>query len=564
MLRELRIENLALIESLHLCFSDGLTVLTGETGAGKSIILQALTLLTGCRASSSRVRTEADFATVEASFDIFPHQTELQNQLLDMGLPCSDELIIKRILSDGRSKYYINGSLATGRMAEAITENLLDIASQHDHQQLLLPRRHLDFIDMIGGLWPQRQKFTALYRTWSDASSRYRQLLQNERDKEQKKDFLSFQCREIREADIQPDEDATLCRERQRLKASETLTQLATVSHHLLSEEAAPAMAQAKKNLAQMAAIDDGIRPLAEELATTGYQLEDIIRQLLRYESDIPNDPAQLETIDARIDLLQRLKRKYGGPDSSLVEVIAFADQSEEELARLAFIDQELHELAREITELEGRLLREAASLSTARIKTGQQLAETMNRELVSLAFEEAAFEVLFTARASESASPGVTDLTSSGWDRPEFLFSANPGESLKPLAEVASGGELSRLMLALKCILARKDHVKTVIFDEVDAGIGGKAAEAVARKVKELAAHHQVLCITHLHQIASRAEQHFLVTKSVSNQRTRTTISQLPEDLRVEELARMLAGESISQQTLAYAQELISRQDEP
>ncbi len=556
MIRELKIANLALIDTLHLTFGDGLTVLTGETGAGKSIILAAINLLTGGKASASVIRSGADSATVEALFEIPAEKKPLLEQIADKGFETDGNLIIKRILTQhGRSRYYINGSLATARLAGELTQNLITVAGQRDHQQLLIPSRHLDFIDTVGNLWEGRFELTDLFRQWTELKKQQKVLQNQEAEKEKKRDFLAFQCNEIIEAAVSPGEDETLAQEKKRLKSADKLIRIGSETLTLLHETVSDSLARVKKNLEQMAALDEGIVGRADEVADHYFQLEDQAAGLHDYLQSIPNDPAQLETIDARLDLLTRLKRKYSGPSGTLADVIAYAEQAKQELQQLDDLDQQLLVVQQKVATTEQLLTKKAVILTKQRQKAGQRLAAAMQKELLSLCFEQAEFALAFKPSAQS-----LQDLDETGWDRPEFMFSANPGVPVKPLANIISGGELSRLLLAFKCILARKDMVETVLFDEVDSGIGGKAAEAVARKIHELAGHHQVLCITHLPQIAAYANEHLIVAKSVVDQRTQVAISSLPDNQRPQELARMLAGDKVTEKTLRFAEELAEK----
>jgi DNA repair protein RecN (Recombination protein N) len=553
MLRELKISNLALVEELHINLPTGLVVLTGETGAGKSIILQAIHLLSGGKISGNWIRTGADTASVEALFEISPRHLSLREELQEAGFEAEDEIILRRVLAGGKSRFFINGSLATAKFVGEIAENLLSVASQHDHQQLLNPRSHLDFIDAIGGHFPARQQLGAAYDQWQEARSRVQNLQQLERDKEQRRDFLSFQAREIRDAAILPGEDEILASRKERLKAADTLMRLGREAYELLNEAITEKLSQARKNLEQMAVLDPEISAVSEKISGHAFELEDHLAAIRNYVEDVPDDPDELDRLNGRIDLLQRLRRKYG---PSLAEVIEHGLQANKELENLENMEEQLAELNRALAAAERDLTTKSQTLSAARRLTARELATTISREIGGLCLEQARFEIGF----QKNEAPDISHLTRTGWDQPQFLFSANPGEPLRPLAQIASGGELSRLMLALKCVLAQKDKVETVIFDEVDAGISGKAAEAVARKIKELADHHQVLCITHLPQIASCAGEHFLVAKSVNDQRTRTEITRLSSDARIHELARMLDGDSATPQTTAYARELLAR----
>jgi len=554
MLKELIITNLALIEKLHVSFAEGLTVLTGETGAGKSIILQAIHLLGGGKAAATWIRSGAETATVEALFELNPQHGIIQEKLAEMGFEPEAELVVKRVVSlKGASRYFMNGSLATAKAVGEVMENLLSVASQHDHQQLLQPRSHLDCIDAVGGLWPQRLIVSQCHDKWTAAKESYQELVDKERDKEQRRDFLTFQVQEIEEAALSPGEDAELVLERDRLRASDDLIGLGKKSWHLLAEAVNTPLSAVRKNLVQMAAFDPSLAGLAEEVAGNCFQMEDHVQAIRNYVETLASDPARLDVVTARLDLLQRLKRKYGG---ELDAVIAFGKEAKQELAEIEALDERLAALEKDMRQSEAALNEAAGLLSAARQAAALELAAKIRASLVALCFEQAVFEICFKGgQGSELGS-----ISRLGWDRPEFMFSANQGEEVKPLAKVASGGELSRLMLALKTLLAQKDQVDTVIFDEIDAGISGKAAEAVARKIRELAGHHQVFCITHLPQIASLADEHFLVQKSVVDARTQTSIIPLSPEKREHELARMLDGDSVSEQTLAYVRTLMER----
>ena len=552
MLCELHISNLALIENLSLNFADGLSVLTGETGAGKSIILQAIHLLSGGKGSSSWVRSGAESTTIEALFEVSSDHEQVMEKLQEQGFDAEGAIVIKRILSqNGRSRFYINGSPATAKITGELAEDLFSVASQHDHQQLLSSRYHLDFIDAVGGLWPQRLAYSTQYDRWQSQKNEYENLRRKEMEKEQRKDFLSFQVREILDARLVPDEDGKLAMEKLRLKSAEDLNRLGRKSYSLLYDVSDP-LAQVRKNLVQMAEFDATVAPLSEDVAGLTYQLEEKMMALRDYLDSIPENSRDLDAVMARLDVLQQLKRKYG---PELSDVITHGSNAARELEELEALDIRLETLEKELQKIEKELLQAAGTLSRARRQTAATLAETIRNELHSLCLERAIFQITFA-----EGEPSLSALGRTGADKPVFMFSANPGEPVKPIAQIASGGELSRLLLALKCMLARKDQVETVIFDEVDTGISGKAAESVARKIKELASHHQVICITHLAQIASCAHDHYRVSKHVSNDRTHTAIVRLDDPEKVMELAGMLDGDSVTPQTLAYVTELINR----
>jgi len=553
MLTEIRIENLALIERLHVVLGQGLTVFSGETGAGKSIVLQAIALLTGARAASSWVRTGAARAVVEARFDC-PDSVALHDELREMGFDDEvDELLIKRIVAnDGKSRFYLNGGLTTARLVQSISEHLVSVASQHDHQRLLNPRFHLDFIDMAGELWPQREAVASLFDQWAEQKTELEALKKQEMDKEQRRDFLSFQLREIDAAAIEVGEDERLTRERLRLKGSADLRKFGQKCYREL-QSASESLRLARKDIDAIAAIDQETSGLATAVAEQSFLVEDYLGQIRDYLNRVPDDDLALEEIAARITYLQQLKRKYG---DDLTDILAYADKARAELRGLDALDERIAEVEKRCAVIESDLVRGADALSLARKEVAARLGQAVRDELRALSFAQADFVVAF----KDHDGRALAAMTRTGWDRCEFMFSANPGEPVKPLASIASGGELSRVMLAMKCLLARQESVETVIFDEIDAGIGGKAAEAVARKIRELAQRHQVICITHLPQIAAAGTSHFLVEKRLADGRTSTAITELEPAARLPEIARMLDGDSVSPQSLAFAAELIGR----
>ena len=555
MLCELRVKNLALIESLELGFdqreSAGLVVMTGETGAGKSIMLRAIHLLSGGRASADWIRSGADSCEVEALFEVNPRHQLLLQKLEEGGFGSEPSLVIKRIMtSSGRSRFYANGSLATAKIVQELTTELLSVASQHDHQQLLQPGLHLDYLDTLGDHWTDRQLLGERHRIWQEKKTELSELRQQEQEKEQRQDFLRFQVSEIREAALQPGEDELLLEEKKRLKNAQALITLSQATHRLLSHELMDNLIVLRQNMAQLAAIDSGIVKLSEDISGYTFLAEDYVNELRAYRDSLQSDPYRQEQVAERLDLIQQLKRKYGVSVESILE---FADQGEIELQHLDNMEKEIAAIEKELMALERDMCDRAKLLSEKRKQTATTLETAMNRELSSLAFNHASFQMVW-----KDVEQLPETLKSTGWERGEFYFSANPGEPARPLAKIASGGELSRLMLAMKCLLARKDMVETVIFDEVDAGIGGEAAEAVARKIQELSSHHQVFCITHLPQIAARGTLHFQVSKKVDEGRTQSAVVRLSSESRVKELVRMLAGDSATEQTQAWAKELL------
>ncbi len=563
MLQELRVNNLALIDRLDLDFSEtntGLIAFTGETGAGKSIILQAVHLLTGGRASASWVRNDCEQAVIEARFGI-NGQEEIQRLLQEHGLENEDDdegCILRRIVSSkGRSRIFINDRLATTRLAHTLAENLVNIASQHDQQLLLKSNNHIDFLDSYSELWEQRNQYRQVYSRWQKLARQLREVQEQEQDKEQRRDFLSFQRNEIQEVAPLPNEDEQLIKERDVLKSSTTLAELVGKSHFHLQDKVTPLLTEVRKSMEHAAALDPALQEVSRQSSSVFFEVEDLEGNLRNYLDSIPSDQGRVDQIAARLAQLRQLQRKYG---TTLEEVLEFADQVTKELNSLDHLDEHIAALAKELDQVETELRQKAEALSAERFQGAERLAKAMQAELDSLSFRQALFEVSIQTKdfGSKRTNQTSSAFSATGADTVTFLFSANPGEPPKPLTEVVSGGELSRLMLAMKCLLARRDKVDTVIFDEIDAGIGGEAAEAVARKIDELASHHQVFCITHLPQIAAYADAHFLVGKQVDTNRTFTTIRSLNHEERINELARMLGGDHPSEQTLIFARELV------
>jgi DNA repair protein RecN (Recombination protein N) len=548
MLCELHIKNLAIIKDISLNFDDGFSILTGETGAGKSIILQSLNLLSGAKGNATVVRSGTKQAVIEAVFELAT-TTDIPAILEEGGFDKEDELIIKRTIgANGRSRFYVNGGLANAKTARKIAAHLISIASQHDHQQLLNPRNHLDFVDTIGDTVSDRSQYQEIYSKWQRLKKQYTELSDATRDKEQHREFLAYQIKEINDAVLQPDEDIQLNEEKSILRGSTENQQLSAKSLDLLFV-ANQNLGRVRVNLEQIATIDQNASSISEAIAEQSYLLEEHFGELRRYAENIPHDPARLEEIGERIGIIASLKRKYG---VTILDILDFASQIQEELTAIKNGGETLSTLQSEIDVLHEDLIKKAGKLSKKRKITCAKLETEMNAELASLCLKNGHFTI-----ANKDIPPSAH-----GCDDLEFLFSANHGEQIKPLKDVASGGELSRLLLGLKCILAQQDHVKTIIFDEIDSGISGEAAESVALKIKQLASHHQVICISHLVQIASLAHDHFRVSKEIIGDRTNTTITLLDKQQTIESLAQMLDGTSVSDSTRKYVQKLVARKD--
>ena len=565
MLKELSIRNFAIIDDLQIGFAGGLTVLSGETGAGKSIILNAVNLLLGSRASADLVRTGAETAELEALFQISP-ASGVARIMSDLGYDPSGGLLIRRIISRSDSnRVYINGRLATIQLLNTITENLASISGQHAHQGLLKEEQHLLILDQFGGLMPLRQQVYDHYQQLLPLIDEFEKLKKTSDRQTEHMELLRFQQKQISEAGIVSGEDTELEQERLRLKNAESLYQ--TVYDSIEALYGAPAsvlerLLEVKKNLERAGQIDPPLSSAAGSLAESAYRIEDLIEELRSYLKQIQIDGQRLEAVEERLDALNKLKRKYGGSLEAVQEHLAAIEQ---ELFDVENVSEKMSAVKNRIAGVHERCKKLVLQLSDSRKQVAGVLAQKIVEALASLKMVQTTFEV----NLDTSAWSGKTDahlqienhaLTETGIDRARFMIAPNPGEALKPLVMIASGGELSRVILALKAILAETDSVETVIFDEVDAGIGGGTAEVVGRKLSELARHHQVICITHLPQIAKFGEHHFRISKQVVDGRTQTSIQPLSEANRHKEIARMLGGEDITATTLKHARELLKK----
>ena len=438
MLLELKVENLALIDSLHLQFDraqgDTLVVMTGETGAGKSIMMRAVGLLSGGRGSTKWIRSGAESCTVEAMFEIGDHYQQLRDLLLDSGFGDSNQILFKRVISrNGRSRFYINGSMATAKIVQDICFRLLSIGGQHEHQQLLQPAMHLEFIDILGDHLEMREQFRSCYEQWRVARQQLQDLVEREREREQRRDFLSFQIKEISEIDPETGEDERLGAERNRLKNGEALIRLSRECYELLTGTVSDNLAVIRKNLEQLTQLDPELEKLAEELGSYSFLAEDYSSRLRSYSEALDNDPARLETINARLDKLTGLKRKYG---ESLTEVLAHLEKARQELEVLDNLDVEIEHQRKKTTALEVELVDAAKTLSQARRRTAADMERAMSKELESLAFEQSGVEVRFQPMEMNSEH-----LRATGFDRLEFFFRTQSGRA----AAAAGPGRLGR-----------------------------------------------------------------------------------------------------------------------
>jgi DNA repair protein RecN (Recombination protein N) len=550
MLIELRIHDFAVLDDVSLELRPGLNVLSGETGAGKSIIVGALSLLLGERASSSVVRRGASRAVVEGAFDI-PERGSVLARLEQLGIEPDDGLLIlkREVAAEGRNRAWINGSPATATMVGELGSDLVDLHGQHEHQTLLRPAEQRRILDAYGGALDLAREVAERHRRLQELSRALDERESRRRELESRSDFLRFQLSEIQGARILEDEDARLEEEARRLEHSEELAGEAESLHEALygSDEAVSnRLADFQRTLERLAKVDPGLAPDAASLDEVYHTVVDLGRRLGDYANAVEHDPHRLEEIRGRLDLLFRLKRKYG---PHLVDVTTTGERLADELAELEGAEVDLADLRRAQTTARDALTDDAASLSRARREAARRLSAQVEPLLPELGMPGAVFRVALT----ELAEPGA-----GGSESVEFRASLNAGFEPAPLARIASGGELSRVMLALKATLASVDRVPTLVFDEIDAGVGGVVAGRVAEKLREVAERHQVFVVTHLPQLASRAHAHFRVEKDTVARQAVTAVEELVGDARVEEIARMLGGDPESARSLDHARELL------
>jgi DNA repair protein RecN (Recombination protein N) len=555
-LTELNIKNFAIIDELTISFHKGLNVLSGETGAGKSIIIGAVSLILGDRASADMIRSSEDTATVEALFDISGHR-DLKNRLAGMGELAGDELVVKRIVSrSGKNRVYINGGIANLNTLSVIGEPLINICSQHEHQLILDQEYHIDILDEFGGLLPLRRQYGDVYDEVQSLKSRLQELETFNRHRAEREELLRFQVREIEDAALYAGEEEALVEEKKVLGNVQKLMDHAGRAYESIYGKEGSVLQELKDviaNIREVRKIDESLTIGEKEMDSLYFQLEDAALILRDYTHRLFYDPVRLEAIGERQDLIGKLKRKYGPDIPSILERKKALD---DELTGIAVADEELATLAGKLEDKVKQLREKAGVLSGKRHGAAKDLAKAIEKEIHVLRMGEARFEVVFKKREE-----GTEMLfNAKGIDDVEFYLSTNIGENLKPLNRIASGGELSRIVLAMKKVLAGVGAVGTIIFDEVDSGIGGATAQVVGEKIRDVAGHHQVLCITHLPQIACFADRHYRVSKAVSGNRTTTSVVALTYEEQLEEIARMLGGIEVTETTRKHAREMLAR----
>jgi DNA repair protein RecN (Recombination protein N) len=540
----LRIKNLALVEELEWQLGPGFVAITGETGAGKSIIIGALQLLLGERADKSLIRTGADSCTVEAIWTGNGLQ-KLNPQLVEAGVePCENDLIIKRSFSaSAGTRQFINGSPTTLSVLKNLGDDLVDLHGPHDHQSLLSPETQLALLDSFARAEEQLDEYRKHYRQLQMLLAEHAALDTAETAREQELDLLRHQTNEIRSANLVAGEEEEIEKRYKLASNSKRLIELANAVGNKLSEADDSILAQlaeTQRLLRELEKIDTSISDLSSAHSASVVELSEIARSLSVYAEKLDLDPEQLAALEQRVSLFETLKRKYGG---SIADVIAFSERAAERMQKIQARDAELERLVKEIEKIRGQMNRAGEALRKLRTKAAPKLSETIRRNLRDLGFRQSEFEAKLDA---------LDEPRPSGFDAVELLFSPNPGEPLKPLRAIASSGEISRLMLAIKSALAAHDAIPLLVFDEIDTNVGGEIAHAVGAKMKTLGQEHQIICITHLPQVAANASSHFVVTKEVARGRTYSQLREISGKGRQEEIARMLGGKSESALELA------------
>ncbi|WP_175639749.1 DNA repair protein RecN [Metabacillus schmidteae] len=559
MLAELSIKNFAIIESLTVSFEKGLTVLTGETGAGKSIIIDAIHLLAGARGSSEFVRYGEKRAELEALFLLDEEQHPVYERCVEFGIDVSDGMIILRrdMSSSGKSICRINGKLVTIAVLREIGQLLVDIHGQHDNQELMNEENHLSLLDQYGGKEVKTAlvAYLELYQRYDGLNRKIKQLSENEQEMAHRLDLLQFQLEEIEKADLQPNEDELLMEEKHQISNYEKVYDSLNNSYNSLHGEQRGLdwVGLAMSHLENIGSINTKLKELSETISNAYYMLEDLSYEVRNELDSLEFDPERLNFVESRLNEINHLKRKYG---QSVEEILTYSAKIEEEIDTIQNKDSHLSKLQKELESILADLSVEAKNISTIRKKYAKVLIDEIHQELKELYMEKTSFDVNINEKRSPSHE---VKYTSNGVDEIEFYISTNPGEPLKPLNKTASGGELSRIMLAMKSIFSQHQGITSIIFDEVDTGVSGRVAQAIAEKIYRVSNGSQVLCITHLPQVAAMADTHLYIAKETKAGRTKTSVKPLNDEEKIKEIGRMIAGVEVTELSKEHAKELLA-----
>jgi len=559
-LTELSIRDFAIIDEISMTFNEGLTVLTGETGAGKSIIIDAVQLLAGGRGSVEYVRHGAKKAQMEALFTIDSDSHQIYETANQYGIDLQDGMVVlhRTITTGGKSICRVNGKLVTLAILKEFGKHLIDVHSQHETQSLLDPDNHIQLLDLYDEqqITNAKKEYTRLYEKLTALKKRYKELSENEQEISQRFDLLKFQQNEIEQANLVPNEDDQLEEERSQLANFERIYNSLQDAYNALygEQKGLEWLNMANQALQNSKAHDSFINEKAEEMSNHYFLIEELMYSLSSYTDTLQYDPERLNDIESRLNEISRLKKKYG---SSVNEILEYLGKIEEEMEQITDKDSHLSKLEKQIDETYQDAYLEAKQLHDLRQEAAQALTKNIHQELKDLYLDKTTFSVSFDTK-TEQGEETKLQLHHNGFDYIQFQIATNPGEPLKPLQKVASGGELSRIMLALKKIFAKHQGITSVIFDEVDTGVSGRVAQAIAEKIQQISSQSQVLCITHLPQVAAMADTHKLIQKYAENDRTSTIVAELSKDEKITELGRMITGAKLTDTAKNHAMELL------
>ncbi|WP_270998327.1 DNA repair protein RecN [Listeria seeligeri] len=555
MLQEMTIKNFAIIESLSLSFQEGMTVLTGETGAGKSIIIDALGLLVGGRGSTDFIRHGEERLELQGLFTLAEDNFACRNALLEHGIDATDDMVVleRSLFRSGKNSCRINGKLVTTVLLRQIGSKLIDIHSQHEHQELMNEEFHLSLLDRFAAdkIKPALTKYQANFKEYQTISKEWQNWTKNERELAQRLDMLRFQQQEIENANLQAGEEDRLLEQKNILANFEKLNENLQGAYTAIQGEPGGLefIGEAMRQMDSAAGIHTDYKAVSEAISSSYYMLEDSMSQIRQSLDQLEFQPEELNQIESRLNDLNQLKRKYG---KTIEDIIHYEQEISSEMEKLTDSESHVGHLETKLASLKTELTNQAGILTEIRKKAAITLEKQIKQELNQLYMEKAVFSVRFETDKME--------LTETGQDSIVFYMSTNPGEPLKPLAKIASGGELSRMMLALKTIFSRHQGITSIIFDEVDTGVSGRVGQAIAEKIYAVSVGSQVLCISHLPQVAAMANHHYYITKKVQNKRTTTSVAILHGDEKVEEISRMIAGIEVTELTKQHAKEMIEQ----
>ena len=558
MLETISVKNIALIDELSLDFNAHLNVLSGETGAGKSILIGALSFLLGGKVTADIIRTGTAEAAVSGTFYLANTHPEAAAWLNERGIePENNRILLRRTLKEnGRGSIWIQDAQVSRSELEEFTSFLVDIHGQHDHQSLFKTAEHRRFLDSYAGILDEVREFSVLYTRLAEIKAKLETIRRSEKERTERTDYLAFVIDEIDNARLQPEEDETLEAEETKLCQYEKLYEQADALQNLCTQEQGivPQLKRLQHISESVTAIDPTVHEYAERIENAYYEMQDIGEFFSSYLSKLVFDPNRLEQVQERLSLINKLKKKYG---ATIKDILAYREASQAELDSLSESEQDKTALEKEIPALESKLFAAGTALSQKRKAAAAELQRKIQDTLTRLGMPKVVFTVQVTA-AEPNGNKQIAGMY--GFDSAEFLISTNPGEPVKPLNKIASGGELSRVMLALKTVLTAADEADTLVFDEIDTGIGGEVARTVAEHLKSLAGNKQILCITHLAVIAAAADTHIKILKMQSDNASRTSAQTIDGEARIEEIARMLAGDEVSTASRIHAKELLSR----